>query len=279
MKNTIQNIKHTLANLYPPEEIQAMIYVIFEHVKSYSKTDMILNSHTKLNQIEQNQINDIVERLKTYEPLQYIIGQTEFYGHPFYVNPSVLIPRPETEELVQKAISLYNNTAPINILDLGTGSGCIAISLAKHYVNAKVSASDISEESLNTAGANAKLNDVSIDFILDDMLSSKISGEFDIIVSNPPYIIPEQKLEMSRNVLHYEPHYALFVPTDNPLIFYKAVAKIASKLLISDGYCMVEINEIYGQQTKVLMESYLRRDAEIIKDINGKDRMIICRKM
>jgi release factor glutamine methyltransferase len=278
MKNTIIHIKQQLHGIYPEEEIQAIIFIIFEHVINFSKTDVLINYNTKLNEIEQNQIFRITERLKKNEPIQYILGNTEFYGRKFLVNSSVLIPRQETEQLVDLACKLYEKASNIQILDLGTGSGCIAISLALHYSNAQVTATDISTESLKLAEKNAMQKNAAVTFIHDDMLNTKLQGQFNIILSNPPYIIPAQKAEMHKNVLDFEPEKALFVPAENPLLFYEAIAQIADKLLIEKGFCLVEINEIFGKETMACMKTRMQSSVKVIKDFAGKDRFICLQK-
>ena len=225
-------------------------------------------------------IESILKRLKTGEPVQYILGHTEFFGLPFNVNPSVLIPRPETEELVEWILDSWRLAVggwhkPYNILDIGTGSGCIAISLKKN-LNAEVSAIDISAGALNTAKENAELNDVEVNFILADILNLKSeigSSKFEIIVSNPPYVTLEDKKQMHINVNDFEPHNALFVPQEDPLIFYKAIADFAAKRLENGGLLFFEINENYGEEIIELLNGKQFNNIELRKDMSGKYRM------
>ena len=229
-----------------------------------------------------------LKALKNHEPIQYIIGQTEFYGLPFYVNENTLIPRPETEELVELILS--NTTAnnhlelvevnnQFNILDIGTGTGCIAISLAKQLPNANVSAIDVSAKALEMANKNAQLNQVDINFIENDILkicNSELDSatKFDIIVSNPPYVRQLEKQQMQDNVLNHEPHLALFVEDENPLIFYRAITQFATKNLKPNGELYFEINEYLGKEMMALLEAFGFKNIQLKQDLFGKDRMI-----
>jgi release factor glutamine methyltransferase len=228
-------------------------------------------------------INNVLSRLKTGEPVQYILGHTEFYGLPFKVNPSVLIPRPETEELVDWALNSWQLVVdswqqPHNILDIGTGSGCIAISLKKNLDKVSVSAIDISTEALNTAKGNAALNNVDINFIQEDILNqthhSPLTTHYSLIISNPPYVTLEDKKQMHTNVTDFEPHTALFVPENNPLIFYKAIADFAVGYLEKGGLLFFEINESYGEEIVKLLNDKSFTNTELMSDMSGKARMI-----
>ena len=226
--------------------------------------------------------------LHNEKPIQYIIGETEFYRLPFYVNQHVLIPRPETEELVEWIISLPNSSQKeknLNILDIGTGSGCIAISLAKNLPNASVFAIDISKKALQVAKQNAVLNEVTVEFIEYDILSSNIiqtpsirgknlNLKFDIIVSNPPYVRQLERQEIKNNVLNYEPHIALFVENDNPLLFYNHIIDFAKENLTKNGKLYVEINQYLGQETVTLLKEKGFTNIELKKDLFGNDRMV-----
>lgn len=278
MKNIILRIKSELKSIYSPQEIQAITFLIFEHVMHFSKTDFLMKSDTKLNELEQIHIMSIINRLKNNEPIQYILGKTEFYGRIFLVDKSVLIPRQETEQLVEMALQLFPQEQNISVVDLGTGSGCIAVSLAAHYAYADVLATDIAADSLAIAAKNAELNHVKITFLLDDMLNTSLNNALDLIVSNPPYIVPRQIPEMHANVVEFEPHRALFVTQDQALIFYSAIAEIARKLLKPMGFCLVEINELFGMETKELMQKISGCEARLISDIHGKDRFILMQK-
>jgi len=223
----------------------------------------------------------IAERLNNNEPIQYILGETEFYGRRFLVNDSVLIPRPETEELVKYIVD--KNQFPVTnnqlqILDIGTGSGCIAISLAKELPNFKVTAYDISEKALETAKKNAELNKADVNFekvnILKPSFINSLIHSFNIIVSNPPYVTKQEIDRMQKNVLDFEPHLALFVEDSEPLIFYKAIANFAFNNLTNNGLVAVEINEALGEETAEVFRRKGFSEVEIIKDIHQKDRFV-----
>lgn len=276
----IQNLN----TFYHEDEVQAIYLIALEHVLKYRRTDYLLNKTEVISTENLNKLESILTTLKTWKPIQYITGETIFYGLPFKVNPSVLIPRPETEELVDWIISVCNSRFSINqqnlkIIDIGTGSGCIAIALKKNLPNAKVSAIDIAKDSLATAENNANLNVVEVDFIEQDILEvqqSKIEAQYSIIVSNPPYVTENEKSSMHENVIANEPHRALFVSNDNPLIFYDAIANFALNNLMSNGLLFFEINEYLGKQTVDLLNHKNFKNIELKKDMQGKDRMICC---
>ncbi len=277
LRDYINKIKIKLANAYPFNESNALVNIIFRHVFKYSTHDLIIHASDVIENEKQKEINKIVNRLLQHEPIQYILGETEFYGLKFSVTPDVLIPRNETEELVQHIIT-ENPSFNGNILDIGTGSGCIAVSLAKNMNNAHVLACDISTNAIETAKKNAKINNVNIVFFKHDILSNHTSNtKFDIIVSNPPYITEKEKNMMEPNVLKHEPHTALFVPNSDPLIFYNAIAGFAHKALSTDGVLWLEINEAYGKATCELLSEY-GFNAIVIKDINGRDRIVRAQK-
>lgn len=222
----------------------------------------------------------IIDRLNTHEPIQYILGETEFYGRRFLVNDSVLIPRPETEELVKFVVDKTlrtQNSKPRTLLDIGTGSGCIAISLAKELPNFRVSAYDISEKALETAKKNAELNKADVTFEKVDILNPSFTihhSPFTIIVSNPPYVTKQEIDRMQKNVLDFEPHLALFVEDSKPLIFYEAIANFAFNNLTDKGLVAVEINETLGEETANVFRRKDFSEVEIIKDIHQKDRFV-----
>jgi len=222
----------------------------------------------------------IIDRLNTHEPIQYILGETEFYGRRFSVNDSVLIPRPETEELVKYVVDKTlrtQNSKPRTLLDIGTGSGCIAISLAKELPNFRVSAYDISEKALETAKKNAELNKADVTFEKVDILNPSFTihhSPFTIIVSNPPYVTKQEIDRMQKNVLDFEPHLALFVEDSEPLIFYEAIANFAFNNLTDNGLVAVEINETLGEETANVFKRKGFSEVEIIKDIHQKDRFV-----
>ena len=277
-KTLFNHLISEITSVYEENEAKSIVYLLLEHYLNLSKTDILLDNFVN----QPFDFQDIIIRLKAQEPVQYIIGETEFYGRKFKVTPDTLIPRPETEELVQLVVSSWPLAvgsvaqSPISVLDLGTGSGCIAISLACELPNAQVYAYDISEKVLKIAKENANRNNVNVIFEQLDILNFPPSSfpPFSIIVSNPPYVMNAEKSEMEQNVLDYEPHLALFVEDSNPLIFYKAIADFAFKNLITKGLCVVEINQAFGLETAELFWNQGFRYVEVVKDMFGKDRMV-----
>ena len=279
MKAGIAFVRKELAGIYPKEEIETFIFLIFENLKGYSRTQFLMASNDILNSGEQTEIEKIVARLKNHEPIQYILGTTEFYGLPFYTVPEVLIPRPETEELVQWIIQ-ENKLAKPTILDMGTGTGCIAISLQKNIPQSTVLACDISPVCLETAKRNSELNSAEVSVIQYDILRNAPDFSFpelDIIVSNPPYIRETEKTLMEKNVLDHEPELALFVPDENPLIFYEQIADFSRIHLKNQGRLYFEINEAFGPECYEMLQEKGFSGIVLKKDIHGKDRMIGCR--
>ncbi len=283
--------KKNLLHLYEEDEVKELFFISIKEVLNYSKSDFYLKTSNAISDVEVVKLEKILTDLNAGLPIQYVFENTDFYGLSFKVNPSVLIPRPETEELVEWVIEKVKTyelpvssctvdnqqSTIINILDIGTGSGCIAISLKKHLSTANVAAVDISIASLTTAKENAALNNVEVSFIQDDILNSKLKFEpatFNIIVSNPPYVKEDERNQMHQNVLAHEPHHALFVSNENPLIFYNAIADYALQHLKKDGFLFFEINEYLGAQTVNLLVEKRFTAIELRKDMQGKDRMI-----
>jgi release factor glutamine methyltransferase len=277
MKSTIQYIENELTGLYPPAEIEGFKRIIFEAVFGWSLTDLVLKKHEIILPVDFEKIKSIVLRLKNNEPIQYIIGETEFYGLKLKVNSSVLIPRPETEELVEWVVKteLSENC---KVLDIGTGSGCIAIAIKSHLKNADVSGIDISPEALEIARLNALENKLGINFFCADIFNLKeMEGEkYDVIVSNPPYVRESEKVLMHSNVLNYEPETALFVSDNDPLKFYRAIANFAKISLFKNGRLFFEINESQSTEMVELLSGVGFKNIEIREDINGKSRMVSC---
>lgn len=280
---TIQDVfaafKQGLGNVYDANEIESITLMVINEITSLSKSQIKAFPEKEITTDASGKLESILTRLQTGEPVQYILGYTEFYGLPFKVNPSVLIPRPETEELVEWALTTLDNsmTANANILDIGTGSGCIAISLKKNRPSASVFAIDISTKSLETSTQNADLNKVKVNFIHDDILNPKSDidhPKFDVIISNPPYVTLYDKTQMHINVTDFEPHTALFVPEDDPLIFYKAISDFALNNLTDNGLLFLEINESLGNETVELLKTKGFKNIELRKDMSGRDRMI-----
>ncbi|MCQ2958993.1 MAG: peptide chain release factor N(5)-glutamine methyltransferase [Bacteroidales bacterium] len=277
---TIRDVKieyqQKLATLYEPKEIQSIFELVAETI-GFSKNLLVLKSNEDLSEQQRLYFYSCLQRLEKAEPVQYVRGKADFYDLQFLVNPAVLIPRPETEELVH-LVKNENLGCRGKIIDLGTGSGCIAVSLAKNIKSAKISALDISSAALEIAKQNAKNNEVEVEFILGDMQDSQCVPEdelFDVIVSNPPYVCNSEKNEMRPNVLQYEPHLALFVDEDtNPLQFYKAIVQFSQKHLSENGFVYCEINETLGMETQKLFVENGFANCQILKDLFGKDRFV-----
>jgi release factor glutamine methyltransferase len=279
MQTTIQYIKAELAELYPETEVEGLIRIIFESVFGWNYTEQILNRNKKIEKAHFLKIEKIILRLKKFEPVQYILGETEFFGITLKVTSSVLIPRPETEELVNWILE-KNTGKSLRILDVGTGSGCIPLALKSRLKNSQIKAVDISESALEIARRNAEINNLNVDFSQSDILKWQDYNwqEFDVIVSNPPYVRELEKEKMKSNVLEFEPDNALFVSNENPLVFYSAIAKFAKKYLAEAGILFFEINEYLGAEMCKMLDLSGFENIELKKDINGKDRMLSCQK-
>ncbi len=265
---------------YDVAERDSILHVLFEDLFQIFKIDLVVNKEIDWDEDLQLQLDLAVQRLNNLEPVQYVVGKAYFFNSYFQVNASTLIPRPETEELVQ--LIIYDTQIPNpKIIDIGTGSGCIAISLAANIKGSSVTAVDISVRALETAALNAKALQVEIDFIEADFLQGqyKIGGQFDIIVSNPPYVLESEKEHMRENVLAHEPHLALFVEDTNAMVYYEALMQFASRQLNPSGYVYAEINEQKGQEMIALATQYGFSKVEIIKDFFGKDRMFKAHKI
>lgn len=299
MTETVAYIRNSIKDIYPPGEAQALVRLIMERVCGLSTHQLLLGKGKELSDTEKFKIKEIVEGLRLYKPIQYLLGIADFYGMEFKVTPDVLIPRPETAELVERIITDYQGQAP-RILDIGTGSGCIAISLAKHLPEAEVAAVDISPEALAVAEENARMNQVSVSFHELDILSEGYSsfmqekqnfhvretkshteeteasliGSLNCIVSNPPYIMYREKATMEANVLENEPHLALFVPDDDPLLFYRAIARFGQRHLAEGGHLYFEINALCGKETVAMLRQENYTEVELIQDLYGKDRIV-----
>ena len=269
-----------LTPLYDAGEAESFFYLILEAKHQLKRVDIALQPDLAFSESELKTWSSILEQLKKEIPVQYILGTTHFYGLEFEVNSNVLIPRPETEELVDWIIEsqqLEIGDMKVRILDIGTGSGCIAISLAKNLPNAEVFALDVSDKALATAQKNAELNQVTIQFIHQSILETEDSGQqFDLIVSNPPYVRHLEKQEIKKNVLDNEPHLALFVDDNDALIFYRKIAELALKNLNPQGQLYFEINQYLGQETLDLLQEMGFKYTVLRKDIYGNDRMIQC---
>jgi len=276
----INAFNNDLNDIYPPYEIKGFIRWSFQYVCGYSSIDLNIKRNEILENNKSDTLLTIINKLKSNQPIQYILDETEFYGLKFKVNENVLIPRPETEELVDWIINENKNQMAC-ILDVGTGSGCIAIALNKNIESAIIIAIDVSEDALNLARENSKLNQVDIDFRRLNILDKKERESLpniDIIVSNPPYVLEKEKQLMAKNVLDYEPHLALFVPDDDALLFYRNIIEFASDKLNPKGKIYFEINEEKGDEIRNLLSFNQFRNIVIKKDLRGKDRMIKAEK-
>ena len=268
-------------NLFPfydEMEIESFFYLILAQNHNLKRIDLALNPDLEISKNDIETWNIICEKLKQEIPIQYILGKTSFHGLDFFVDKSVLIPRPETEELIDWIIAdAKKNNLPktLKILDIGTGSGCIAISLKKNLPKTKVFAIDVSKKAIITAQKNAAANDVQIHFIAQNILETQnLDQKYDIIVSNPPYVRNLEKNEIQKNVLNNEPHLALFVDDDDALIFYKKIAVLAQKNLEPNGNLYFEINQYLGQETMQMLQNIGLLNLELRQDIYGNDRMI-----
>ena len=269
-----------LSAIYPKTEIDSFFFILMEEKLKLQRIDTVLNSDLLITNKNLIDLKNIVKRLQKEEPIQYIIGNTEFYGLPFLVDKNTLIPRTETEELVSWVLDeikvLTNNKiTELSILDIGTGTGCIPISLAKNLTSLNISAIDISPEALIIAKQNAILNKVTIEFIELDILNAEsLPQEYDVIISNPPYVRELEKVEIKNNVLENEPHLALFVADENPLIFYNKIADLAKQQLSKNGMLFFEINQYLGKETVNMLVKKGFKNIQLKKDLFGNDRMI-----
>jgi release factor glutamine methyltransferase len=264
--------------VYDAEEAESIAFVILDHLYALTRTDVLIEKTMSLSPEQDVLLRSIVSRINAHEPVQYVLESAYFFGRDFYVSPAVLIPRPETELLVEEVIKTTGDT-PVNILDIGTGSGCIAISLAKELPNATVTALDINKDALDVARKNATQLNAHIQFLQSDILTEAIAVKnLDVIVSNPPYIAYPEKETMRENVLAYEPHVALFVPDTDALIFYNTIAQKGFAALNADGKIFVEINERFGKETADTFIQAGFSTVKIIQDLQGKDRIVVATK-
>jgi release factor glutamine methyltransferase len=270
--------KEKLEGIYPVSEIESIFYLVCDYKHAKSRLDVKI-SGCQLSESELLMHRNIVKRLLNNEPIQHIIGEVEFYGLPFTVSKDVLIPRPETEELVDLIIGEYTNSE-VSILDIGTGTGCIPVSLKKNIPNSIVTSIDVSKEALAVAVKNAKLNEVEVSFELRDVLSDDLKNikGVDIIVSNPPYVLESDKNKMTKTVLDFDPHLALFVDDLTPLVFYEKITAIAGGKLKSGGKLYFEIHENFGTETEKILKLNGFINTKIIKDLQNKDRFVVGQK-
>jgi len=259
--------------LYSSEEIRYYFYLCCEHFLDIPKVEVVGNLDYRITESKMLKFSHAVKDLKKQKPIQYILGTCDFLDLSLHLTGDVLIPRPETEELAQK-IAQQNKNFTGKILDICTGSGCIALALKSQLLHALVQGLDNSKSAVNIARKNAENNLLNVDFFVADIFTYESEQKFDIIVSNPPYVLHSEKLQMQKNVLNYEPHEALFVDDKNPLVFYSAIVDFAKKYLNSDGKLYFEINEKFGQEVAGLLKNQGFSNVEIDKDFRGKDRFV-----
>ena len=267
--------------IYGKEESDAMLSLLIKRYFNLSKSDLIVDPDYRLSESEILRLHFAVKDLKKNRPIQYILKHVDFLNTRIMVNESVLIPRPETEELVSLIINKEKKEKGLRMLDIGTGSGCIAIALAKNLAGSEVTGIDVSADALKIASKNIFINELMVHFTEFDILDphgGNDLGQFDVIVSNPPYVTQSDKERMHENVLKYEPHEALFVPADDPLLFYNAIIYYAGEHLINGGRIYFEINEGFGTEVSALLESSNYQSVELMKDIHGKERFVSGRK-
>ncbi|WP_264559362.1 peptide chain release factor N(5)-glutamine methyltransferase [Flavobacterium sp. N2270] len=288
-----------LIEIHGQDEVESFFFILTEYLHGLKRIDLALVPNFEISKEEVRKWETIISELKTEKPIQYIIGETWFYDSKFYVNEHTLIPRPETEELVDWIVEsqkskvksqkidqddVISSGVEMQILDIGTGTGCIPISIKKNIPQAEVFAIDISEEALKVAKRNAVENNVEVNFILQNILeveklsiiNYQLPIKFDVIVSNPPYVRNLEKQEIKKNVLEYEPHLALFVEDNDALLFYRKIAQLAKESLTENGQLFFEINQYLGKETVELLEQLGFKNIELQKDIYGNDRMIKC---
>lgn len=278
MNKIVAYIRSRLQPYYTAEEVSALSRIVCCDLLGQAPTDYYLGKDIALSPKKEQELEDILQRLSRFEPLQYIEGRTLFLGREFWVAPGVLIPRPETEELVE--LMLKEIPADARILDVGTGSGCIAISLAKALPDALVTAWDVSPEALSVARANARKLQADVRFVECDVLACQVDevGLYDVIVSNPPYVTEAEKADMEPNVLQWEPSLALFVPDDDPLRFYRRIAVLGRDMLADGGRLYFEINRAYGREMVEMLRTMGYVGVRVEKDLSQNDRFVIAEK-
>ena len=279
IQSVIQYFHLKLDSLYIDREVDSFFWILLESELGYTRLDYMKNPDLRLTESQMLTFISFTRRLAKFEPVQYIAGETDFMGNIFKVSPSVLIPRPETEELVNWVTSTFSKTANLKIIDIGTGSGCIAITLKSKFPNANVLGIDIMENALEMAAQNSVLNNADVHFEKRDALHlENQQNQYDVVVSNPPYVLNSEKKEMRENVMNYEPHTALFVADTEPLLFYNAIAKWAIDSLKEKGYLFFEINENFAEETKASLLKIGFTTCQIRNDIFDKPRMIMAQK-
>lgn len=272
--------RNELSDLYSDSELNELFHIFSEKILNLNKIELRNSRHILLTVNQQNQFENVISELKTGKPYQQVLGEAEFYGLTFFVNENVLIPRPETEELLEFAINKIQSSEfkdqILKILDIGTGSGIIPIVLKKHFPSAEISAIDYSEKALEIARKNAEFHQTEINFIHADYLNAELTENLDVIISNPPYIGVDEETDIAESVKEFEPKMALFSPTSDALIFYRKIAEDATKYLSENGLVFLEINQKLGNETLELFDNF--SESQLIKDISGNDRIVFARK-
>ncbi len=260
-------------------EIKSILFLVLESVLGLSQSDIAADRPVLVSESHQKKINEVISRINAEEPVQYILGSTYFYGRKFSVNPAVLIPRSETEILIEEVLKEIDPFSPGTILDIGTGSGCIAITLAKELPEKRVLAIDVSEGALKTAGENAQQLGASVEFLKVNVLTDHLPAlPLEVIVSNPPYVTDSESHTMKKNVLDYEPHLALFIPDHDPFVFYSTIARKGYASLTETGKVFVEINERYGDEVSDIFKDAGFNTIRTVKDLQGKNRIVSASK-
>lgn len=256
-------------------EKESIVYRLMENLWALSRADIAAEKTVAPDYFRRQQLHAMIRRINAEEPVQYVLGESEFYGRRFKVDPHVLIPRPETEELVRAVLNWMEGLASPRVVDVGTGSGCIAVTLSLERRDARISATDVSAQALSVAKENAASLGASVAFVLSDILATSFPfNDVDMIVSNPPYVTPQETAAMDRNVLDYEPHLALFTPPGDPMVFYRSILGHATQALRPGGHVAVEINEQYGHEIANLFRNHRYRGVEILRDSSGKNRVV-----
>ena len=274
VKEAYQNFKIFISKVYEPAEAETITAMVFKEILGYDRIKLILNETELLSASLFEQIDFIAFQLIQHKPIQYILGYTYFHDLKISVNEHVLIPRPETEEIIDFILAKHENQK-MDVLDIGTGSGCIPIALKHQRGTWNLSAIDVSADALKTAQSNAKKHNLQIEFILADVFEFQPKDKFDLIVSNPPYVLESEKLQMQQNVLAFEPALALFVPDQNPLKYYERIVSIAAQNLNDNGKLYLEINESFASETAELLAQFSFVNIQIIQDFKGKNRLVL----
>ncbi|MEQ9440738.1 MAG: peptide chain release factor N(5)-glutamine methyltransferase [Cyclobacteriaceae bacterium] len=274
-----KQLRPEVVSRYSVREVNTMLEWLLEHFAQITKVDLLLDKPVSLSEPTYQKLEQAMQRLNQEEPIQYIIEEAEFYGRKFFVNPEVLIPRQETEELVQLILHKNANTTGLRVLDIGSGSGCIAITLARELKQAQVWALDHSVGALAVARQNAKALEVAVEFLHQDILAdTPVKNTFDIIVSNPPYVLKSDAAAMRRNVVSYEPPEALFVEDVNPFLFYERISELCGEILAPAGWLYFEIHEQYGAEVAGLLKNQGFAKVMVKKDLQSKDRFVVAQK-